>query len=118
MAEWKEALLGAAKERWHTKVGLFAALIVVAASLIAAFAGIDLAEVSVAEWIVVLGACGVIFFVWYRTRLPRARAGRVGFGVAIDSEDNESSERARADLIQALRDNLHLIWPGALSGPT
>lgn len=85
---------------------MFAALIVAAVSLVAAFAGIDLAKVSAVEWLVVLGACGVIYLVWSRTRLPRARASRVGFGVAIGFEYDKSSKRAQADLIQALCDNL------------
>lgn len=44
-----------------------------------------------------------LFFVWWRTHIPRVAKGKVGFGVAIEFENDAEAKILRADLFRTLR---------------
>ena len=87
-----------------SRTGLAVAVTSVAAFLTSAFAGIDIAEVSFVEWLVIFVACTVTWIVWWATRLPRVMPGRIGFGLAIQYEDSDHAKQLRSDFVLALGD--------------
>ena len=104
MPDWLQFAINAAQDRWDSRTGLAVALATVTSLLIGAFAGIDIAEVSLIEWLVVVVACTGTWFVWWATRLPRVMPGRIGFGLAIQYEDSEHAKQLRSDFVLALGD--------------
>jgi hypothetical protein len=106
MEEWIRKIFVAAKERWHTKTGLFLVLLAVIGTLVFVFAGIDLGQVSRIEW-GLIGAGGIaVVALWHVTAIPRAPKNRVGFGVAIQFEDVEHERKLHSDFLVTLRELL------------
>jgi tetratricopeptide (TPR) repeat protein len=99
-----EELISAARDRWHARSGIALLLIALIPALLAFFAGTDFATISPLEW----GLTGVIvagtILFWWRTRVPRARKGSIGFGVAICYEDKVVAAQLRSDIVFSLRD--------------
>ena len=103
MSDWQNRLVETVQERWHSKTGLVLALFVALVLLVGAFASVDLSGVTTPEWIWILAACSAIVVAWTRTRLPRVRRKKVGFGIAIEFENDEDARRVRSDFVLALR---------------
>lgn len=99
-------LVAAARERWHTRGGLALALAVFVGITVPFLAGFSLASLSAPEWLFVVVVCLVIAVVWWHTRLPRARRGRVGVAVALVYESKDLERALRADFVERLRDLL------------
>src|SRR5688572_16762016 len=99
MPDYTDWILILIRERWSTRTGLVIALVLVGGSLAAFFAQVDLAAVSVREWLFITAVLGCIAFGWWRTRLPRTRKGKVGFGIAIQFEDADSAKQLKNDLV-------------------
>jgi tetratricopeptide (TPR) repeat protein len=106
MNDFYKVLLQAAKDRWHTKTGLFAGVAALALFLLIAFAGVDLAEISLGEWGFVAFAIIVLSIYWVRTRIPRVPRGKVGFAIALDLEDPTSVTTLHSDFIVSLKELL------------
>ena len=100
------AAISAAKDRWHTHTGLFLVLGTAVGLLLITFAGVDLRQISLSEWIITVTILVCITFVWLKTRLPRVPKGRVGFGVAIQFEESEHERQLRSDFLVTLRELL------------
>lgn len=100
-------LLRAASERWYSRTGLVAAIAAVVAFGVILSSGIAFSAIEPLEWALIGFAIAAVCGVWFVTRIPRARRGRVGFGVAIEFETPEHEKQIRADLIVALRDLLN-----------
>jgi hypothetical protein len=103
MGEWVKAALDAAAANWHRRAGPLLLSMAIAGALIAAFTGLDLAQVSATEWIIIGIAVAAVWVVWRTTRIPLAARGTVGFGVALELEESETAKQLRADFIQTLR---------------
>ena len=114
MPEWLQIAINAAQDRWHSPTGLVVALAAVAAVLVSAFAGIDITEVQLVEWLAIIAACAVTGIVWWATRLPRVMRGRIGFGVAIQCEDSQHAKQLRSDFVLALCDLVTSTGHGTL----
>lgn len=94
------------ERKWFDRSGL-------AASVVASSIGSVtlLTSQSDAAWIralVALITAGAVFGVWLLSRrVPKAKRGRVGIVVTISSENDEESQRLRADFIEPLRKAIH-----------
>lgn len=94
-------------ERWHSRTGLVAAIAGVLLIGILLFAGITLANVSPAEWVILGSVVLAVVVAWFLTRVERVPSDRVGFGVAINYENSEDAKQLRSDFVLTLRDLLH-----------
>jgi tetratricopeptide (TPR) repeat protein len=101
-----EVLLEAAKSRWHTPSGLFLAELFAFGSLLLFFKAVDLKTLSAINWIIAVVCAFAVGLVWWKTGLPKAASGRVGFGVAIVYETPELGKTLRSDFVPRLRDLL------------
>lgn len=106
MGDFLRDVWTAARDRWQSKTGLVGVIGVVCASLVLTFAGIDLANVSRFEWAIVAAFALGIALAWRQTAYPRNPRRKVGFGVAIEYEDDADAARLRSDFVLTLRDML------------
>lgn len=103
MAELQR-LVDAAKDRWHTRTGFLLGLLTTVVILVAFFARVSLDEVTPGEWLIVVLVSGVLFLLWRRTRLPQGPRGAIGFGVALDHDDD--ARQLYTDFVLAVRDGI------------
>lgn len=90
-------------DRWHSRTGLVSVLAGLLAGGIFVFAGIDITNVSVAEWAILFAISLIVWLLWLRTSIERAPRDRVGFGVAIEFEDSDQAKQLRADFVDTLK---------------
>ncbi len=90
-------------DRWHSRTGLVSVLAGLLAAGIFVFAGIDITNVSVAEWAILFAISLIVWLLWLRTSIERAPRDRVGFGVAIEFEDSDQAKKLRADFVDTLK---------------
>lgn len=109
MEELIRDLYQGAKRRWHTRTGLVSALAFLSVSLIILFAGLDLAKISVINWVIIALILGLATLTWHKTRIKRARPNHIGFGVAIEREDGSEVNAMYSDFIASIRTLLSSI---------
>lgn len=64
-------------------------------------------QISLAEGILVIGACLILLVVWFVSSRPRkTRSGKIGIVLAIACETKKEEIRLRADFIDALRERI------------
>jgi hypothetical protein len=64
-------------------------------------------EISLAEGILVVGACLLLLISWFATSQPRKTLpGKIGIVVAIACETKKEEIRLRADFVDALRERI------------
>jgi hypothetical protein len=94
-------------DRWHSRTGLAVVLGGTTLLGIAILAGIDISNVSRAEW----GILGLVLIgigaAWFKTRIERNPRGRVGFGVAIYFESSEQARTLGSDFVITLKNLLN-----------
>ena len=92
------------KDKWHSARSLILVLIVVAVFLLWAFSVIDLSKFGWKQIILFLIILISITAVWFSTtRIQKAPKDKVGFGVALATENKEQRQKIYHDLIVTLR---------------
>ena len=104
MAGLQDWIVEVARERWATRTGLGAVLVVVGATLIAFFAQLNLSDVASREWAMTAIILVGVVALWWRTRLPHVARGKVGFGLAIEFEDEAHGKQIRNDFVATLKE--------------
>lgn len=95
------------QELWSTRKGLACALLTVAVVLISFFSASNLSGITPNEWTAIIAALLLVSGLWYATtRIPKARKGNVGFGVAIDFENDTHAKAIDNDFVRRIRDLL------------
>lgn len=99
-----KATLDRIQEKWESKWTLILVLFVVSTALIWGFSQFRLEDVSLLEWAITVIALAMIVGMWFVTnRMPKHKAQKVGFGVAISCGDEEQWRVLKEDLIDTLR---------------
>ncbi|MBA4107274.1 MAG: hypothetical protein C0485_16130 [Pirellula sp.] len=95
------------QEIWSTRKGLACALLTVVVVLVSFFSGSNLSEITANEWAATIVALLLVGGLWYATtKIPKAKKGNLGFGVAISFEDEAHAEAIDNDFVQRIRDLL------------
>lgn len=106
MDKYVEKALSFGFERWHSRTGLVLVLAGILVVGVSTFAGIDLAQVSLIEWLLLVFILLVVSGIWFITRVERVPAKFVGFGVAIEYEHSDQAKQLKSDFVVTLRDLL------------
>src|SRR5688572_9254420 len=96
------------KDKWHSTRTLLILLIVAVLVLLRVFAVVDLNRFSRDELILSILVLLALYFVWYATtRVQKPPKNKVGFGVALVTENKEQQAKIYHDFIVTLRDLLY-----------
>jgi hypothetical protein len=99
-ATWFSMIRG----RWHSRLALIAAVLVVSLGTLLIVGSIDLARLKPAHWgFVAIGALSTALLWFVTNRVPRSPRGTVGIVVAISTEAQVYARQLRSDFIESLR---------------
>ena len=104
MSDLAKSILDLARARWHTRAGLFFALVGLGIILLTFFSGIDLDSIDLHEWIIIGTVLTVVILAWRVTRLPTAPSSKIGLGVAIQRDGSREATELYSDLLSGLQD--------------
>ena len=92
------------REKWNSRLALIVVCLIAAFALIYLFAGIDFGKISISQWILIILVVLLIIIVWFFSRrIPRTPEGKIGFVVAISTENQNQNKKLKVDFIETLQ---------------
>lgn len=105
--DFGKRLLEVGFDRWHSRTGLAIVAAGIIVSGVAIFAGINIANITTVEWVLIGSAVLIVCGLWWKTSIERVSKNRVGFGVAVEFENTDQAKELRSDFIITLRNLLN-----------
>lgn len=113
MEKWVDTLekiSHALRRNWHKSWALFALLAIISLALISLFKSITFDTITLVEWVIIGATLIIATAFWIVTnRVPRAKKGMLGFGLALTYENEDHARKLRSDFVLAIR-NLLTSW--------
>jgi len=95
-------------ERWEQKSTIFILIVILSLSFFWKFIDDSLSDLSLQEFIFIVLINIFTYLVWAKTTaIPRAKKGKIGFGVAIACETKEQRKKLVADFVSSLQELLN-----------
>lgn len=111
-----EILAGLAKEHWHKLWALGIALFLAIGSFVTILGSVDFGDFGIWHWVALTVLTLGVILIWVHTnRLPKARRGTIGIGIAISSENELQAKQLRSDFTKQLRERMHQLSSNEVS---
>lgn len=102
-----DAILKFISTRWERRESLVLIIIIVLIALLSIFSKIKIEDVTISEAVIIIVIIITIIISWfYPRRFPKAKKGKIGFGLAIYCENRKQRTKLVSDFIITLRDLL------------
>lgn len=103
MSEYLEIARKIIETRWNRRSSLFLLLFLVIIIGLTFFSGIDLSKIRAPEILILSLILLAIAFIWiYTNRVPIVQKGKIGFCIAIATENIEQQKQLRQDFIREI----------------
>lgn len=113
MGDIQEKTVELIEQNWSKPIGLIITILVAAGGTLLFLLAIQIDQLRPIHWITCGIVCLIVIAVWVITnRLPAAKNGTIGFGVAIVAENEVQARKLQSDFIKHLCELLAIWQPG------
>lgn len=98
-----EKIIDILEKNWHKPLSLFVALFIEFMILLSVFAGLSSEKVAIWQYIVIVIALFVTVFIWLQlVKVPKTKKNKIGFVIALNSENDEQRRVVQDDFIKEI----------------
>lgn len=102
-----EKILNWISERWHSRYSIIILIVILFFLFINLFTGIEYSKIRLFDWSVLGLIIISTFLIWlYTTKVPKTHKNKIGFIVAIFTENKEQYKKLKSDFIETLQENI------------
>lgn len=105
MGELLKLAVDLVRQYWRRRLGLVIAIFLAAGAFLYISNAIDWSQLTASHVVGVFAAVAAISIIWHVTnRVPKAKKGNIGIGVAIIADNEAQTKKLQADFIKRLRE--------------